>query len=55
VSAALHSIFEGSGAGHEADLTVGDCWGIDATHICYNKNGVSVALVGKPKGKQLFA
>ncbi|BDZ78147.1 Coenzyme F420 hydrogenase/dehydrogenase, beta subunit C-terminal domain [Claveliimonas bilis] len=34
-----------------ADLTIGDCWGINATKKKYNPNGVSLVLVNTKKGE----
>ena len=42
------------GAGHQADITVGDYWGLTPEMPGWNDNGVSVLLVRTEKGEALL-
>ena len=42
------------GANHQADITVGDYWGLTLEMAGWNKNGVSIFLVRSEKGEELL-
>ncbi|MBQ7216155.1 MAG: Coenzyme F420 hydrogenase/dehydrogenase, beta subunit C-terminal domain [Synergistaceae bacterium] len=43
------------GAGHQADITVGDYWGLTPEMEGWNHNGVSIFLVRTEKGRELLS
>ena len=42
------------GAGHQADITLGDYWGLTPEMQGWNTNGVSILIVKTPKGEELI-
>ena len=42
------------GNNHQADITVGDYWGLTHNMTGYNRNGVSIFIVKTPRGKELL-